>query len=312
MGRESAPQTHEAWPITAAVHQFGNAQNGSAAEWRTVLTQVSEAGFRHLDLTDSWIRPADLARPRLAQLREMLNEAGLECPVISVTRRSVGDPAAGLDNLDYTYRTIEAGGALGVRVLSLGLHRPLTEAQRAALWFWHAEGAADRADDREAWETVVHRFREIGRRAADADMIVSLEMYEDTYLGTADSAVRLVQEIGLPNVGLNPDVANLIRLHRPVEDWRDVFAKTLPYTNYWQVKNYARDEDPATGAVVTHPVPLVQGIINYRQVVSDALALGFRGIFCCEHYGGDGLGVSAENMRYLRTLLPAESTVSGR
>jgi hypothetical protein len=45
------------------------------------------------------------------------------------------------------------------------------------------------------------------------------------------------------------------------------------------------------------------GLINYRQVVRDALELGFRGIFSMEQYGGDSLGVCC-NARYLRTLLP--------
>ena len=29
--------------------------------------------------------------------------------------------------------------------------------------------------------------------------------------------------------------------------------KLLPHTNYWHVKNYLRDEDPATGQVMTLP-----------------------------------------------------------
>ena len=46
------------------------------------------------------------------------------------------------------------------------------------------------------------------------------------------------------------------------------------------------------------------GLINYRQVVRDAIALGFDGIFLMEHYGGDSLGNCSTNQRYLRSLLP--------
>ena len=72
------------------------------------------------------------------------------------------------------------------------------------------------------------RFQELGRHAAEVGVLLSLEMYEDTFLGTADSAVRLIEEIGLPEVGLNPDIANLVRLHRPVEPWQELVEKTLP------------------------------------------------------------------------------------
>ncbi len=116
---------------------------------------------------------------------------------------------------------------------------------------------------------------------------MALEMYEDTYLGTADSAVRLVDEIGLDNVGLNPDVANLIRLHRPVESWRELYAKTLPYANYWHVKNYMRDEAADGSWATSVPTTMKAGLIDYRQVIRDAVELGFDGIILTEQYGGE-------------------------
>ena len=65
--------------------------------------------------------------------------------------------------------------------------------------------------------------------------------------------------------------------------------KLLPHTNYWHVKNYLRDEDPATGQVMTFPVPMEFGIINYRAAITQAVGLGFRGAFLCEHYGSDAI-----------------------
>ena len=107
-------------------------------------------------------------------------------------------------------------------------------------------------------------------------------------------------------MGLDPDLGNIVRLHRPIEGWRDMLTAMLPYTNYWQVKNYSRVEI-GDGAFSTHPTPLELGVINYRDAIRDAIDAGFNGVLCCEHYGGDGLGVSAMNMRYLRTLLPEAS-----
>ncbi len=115
-------------------------------------------------------------------------------------------------------------------------------------------------------------FRELGRHAAEVGVLLSLEMYEDTYLGTADSSVQLVQDIGLSNVGLNPDIGNLIRLHRPIEDWREMVAKTMPYSNYWHMKNYIRDEDVARDSYVAMPAPMESGLINYREAFKVAIA----------------------------------------
>ena len=41
-------------------------------------------------------------------------------------------------------------------------------------------------------------------------------------------AARFVTEVDLPSVGVNADIGNLIRLHRPVEKWADLMAKLAP------------------------------------------------------------------------------------
>jgi hypothetical protein len=71
-------------------------------------------------------------------------------------------------------------------------------------------------------------------------------------------------DVNHTRVGLNPDLGNLVRLHRPVESWESMAAKTLPYANFCHVKNYFRDEDPSTDHIVTIPAPLDFGVINYR------------------------------------------------
>jgi sugar phosphate isomerase/epimerase len=304
--------TAENWPITAALLQAPNftkngvpIQDADASEWQAVFEEVADAGFANVDLTDSWVRPADLTPGRLDELKQAAAAAGVRAPVITAIRRSVIDAKDWEANLVYGHRTIEAAAHLGIHTISFGLHQALTPAQQRQLWFWTVEGYKDPVKDPEAWGNAVTRLRELGTHAADLGILLSLELYEDTYLGSADSAVRLVEDIGLRNVGINPDVGNLIRLHRPIEDWREAFHKVLPYTNYWHVKNYSRDEDVARAYYVAVPAPLEYGLISYREVVREAISVGFQGIICCEHYGGDGLSVSATNQRFLREhILP--------
>ena len=299
--------TAENWPITAALLQFPgiladgtSIQDAPAAEWQRVFEEVADAGFAHADLTDSWVRPGDLSPARLDELTAAARAAGIGLPAISAIRRSVIEEANWEDNLAYTHRTIDAAAQLGCEVVSIGLHQALTPEQRKQLWFWTVEGHKDPVGDKETWNKAVTRIREVGRHAAELGLLVSLEMYEDTYIGTADSSVQLVQDIDLPNVGLNPDIGNLIRLHRPIEDWREVVHKTLPYSNYWHVKNYIRDENRAKGQYVAMPAPMDSGLISYREAFQFAISVGFQGIICTEHYGGDGLSVTAANQDYLR------------
>lgn len=306
--------TADDWPISAALLQFaptgpsgGHVNDADASVWEGVFREIAEAGFSNTDLTDSWMRPGDLPAARLDELKQAADRVGMGIPAISAIRRSVIDARNGEENLAYSHRTIDAAARLGCEVVSFGLHQALTQEQQAQLWFWTVEGHHDPVGDEGLWGTAVSRLQELGRHAAEVGLLVSLEMYEDTYLGTADSSVRLVEDIGLSNVGLNPDVGNLIRLHRPIEPWLDVMEKILPYANYWHVKNYSRDEDLARGVFVAVPAPMESGLINYRQAFRIAIANGFQGIICTEHYGGDGLSVSAANQAYLRRqVLPKQ------
>jgi len=228
---------------------------------------------------------------------------GFTIPAISTSRRSVIDARHGDEYLAYGHKVIDTAKEVGASCVSFGLFEPLTDAQKQALWFWTVDGAKN-PDDPAIWNKAVERIRELGRHAEELGIELSLEMYEDTYLGTADSAVRFVEEVSLENVGINADLGNLIRLHRPVEHWQKMMEKVAPYAKFWHVKNYTRTEDPASGIIVTHPAPLESGIINYRAAIRMALDHGFASPLLCEHYGGDGLSVAATNRDYLRRILP--------
>ncbi len=285
------------WPIAAAMLPFPAAQEATGERWSEAFDEVAGAGFDCVDLTDSWVRIGDLPPNRLEELSAAGAGSGVRLASISAIRRSVIDKASGSENLAYSHRTLEAAAALGIGVVSFGLHQALTPEQASRLWFWTAPGHVDDPAD---WDLAVARLRELGTHAAELGLLVSLEMYEDTFLGTADSSVRLVEDIGLDNVGLNPDIGNLIRLHRPIESWRELVEKTLPYANFWHVKNYSRDEAPERDAYFAVPAPMQFGLIDYRWAFRTAIQNGFQGVICAENYGGDGLGVSAANRDYLR------------
>jgi len=299
--------TADNWPIAASMLSFpGVDARGQAAQdapvetWARAFRDVADAGFDRADLTDSWVRPGDLSPQRLAELTAAAEEHAIELTSISAIRRSVIDANSGAENLAYSHRSIDAAAELGIGVVSVGLHQALSEQQKNRLWFWTADGHHDDPYDHDMWTLAVNRFRELGKHAAEVGVLVSLEMYEDTYLGTGDSSVRLAEDIGLQSVGLNPDIGNLIRLHRPVESWVELVQKTMPWANFWHVKNYQRDEYVERDLYVSVPAPLESGLMNYRWALDYAVSVGFQGVICTENYGGDGLSVCATNRDYLR------------
>ncbi len=302
--------TRDNWPIAAAMIQYPNiladgrsVQDQTVEEWAQTVGEVADAGFTEIDPTDSWLRVADLSPERRRAFCEVVRKSGMTIPAISTSRRSVIDEKHGDVHLAYSHRVIDAAAEIGAHSVSFGFFEPLTDKQKSVLWFWTEQGAKN-PDDPAIWNTAVSRISELGRHAAEVGVEVSLEMYEDTYLGTADSAVRFVEDVGLDNVGINADLGNLIRLHRPVEHWLEMMTKVAPYAKYWHVKNYMRIEDDNSGLIASYPVPLESGLINYRTAIKLVLEHGFNAPFLCEHYGGDGLSVSAANRDYLRRILP--------
>jgi sugar phosphate isomerase/epimerase len=72
-------------------------------------------------------------------------------------------------------------------------------------------------------------IRELAEHAARNGQQIALEIYEDTYVGTCDEAVKFLKEVGHDACGLNPDIGNLIRLHRPIEPVQDMLDKVLAH-----------------------------------------------------------------------------------
>jgi len=310
MLRDFGPLDRKNWPIAAAMIQYQNIlPDGSSVQdqpdqaWAETLGEIADEGFTEVDPTDCWLRVGDLSSSRLDEFKGALKATGLTVPAVSTARKNIIDPEHGDEILAYCHRVIDAAAALNARTACFGLFTALTDAQKKALWFWTVEGYAN-PDDPQTRALAIKRLRELGNHAQDVGIDIALEMYEDTYIGTAEGAVRFIEEIDHPSVGLNPDLGNLIRLHRPVEHWLRMVELTAPFTKYWHVKNYFRIEDEKTGLIASAPAPLEFGLINYRIAVKRAIDAGFRGALCCEHYGGDGLSVSATNREYLRRILP--------
>ena len=304
--------TADNWPIACPMLVFGDRdskggpiQDADPEEWSRQMREVSLLGFTEMDPLDVWVRVGDLSPERLEAFKQVMADNNLTVPAISTSRKSVVDAERGEEYLAYGHRVIDAAASLDSRVVSFGFFQALKPAQATATWFWLEDGHKD-SDDPGTRALAVKRTRELADHAGSVGLEISLEMYEDTYIGTADGAVAFVKDVEHAACGLNPDVGNLVRLHRPFEPAMEQFEKMLPYTNYWHIKNYYRDEDPKTGAYFSHPSPLGQGYINYRPIIARGLELGFSGPFMVEHYGSDSLQNLADSREYLRSVLRAK------
>jgi sugar phosphate isomerase/epimerase len=269
--------------------------------WLSDLRQLHRAGFSAVDLVDTWLSPAELESAALLDLRRALDASGLTLVGLSVIRKSIIDPECGDVNLEHTLASIEAAVTLGAPLLCIGFHRPLTEAQKKKKPFWLVDGPADSPDEA-TYSLAVERLTHVCREAARAGIQISLELYEQTLLGTGAQAAQLVRDVGASNLGTNPDLGNLFRQPRDLpETWEETLLACLPSMNFWHVKNFRRVHTDA--GPTSFPEGLGRGDIDYRRALEIAIGGGYHGSICIEHYGGDRLTVQAEGLAYLTALL---------
>lgn len=303
------PHSPSDWPVAAAMLQFNpttpaglTVREAGPEYWRRQLRQIAREGFNSVEIPSAWLPIGEMDSAERAALRTVCADLGLAICATSVVRKSIAERGREREHLDLTMRAIDAAAEVGSPLVCLGLHLALPPSQLDPTWFWTVPFQIS-GDDAAEWKRAAATFREIGAYAASVGVEISLELYEGTYLGTADGAVAFLHEVGHDNVGINPDIGNLVRAQCDIEPWEAMAIKTLPYANYWHVKNYARSEYIEKGVHLSTPSPMVSGVIDYRRALAFAIAHGFKGAILCENYGGDGLSVSAENARYVRTIL---------
>jgi sugar phosphate isomerase/epimerase len=275
-------------------------ERGSPADWETDVTSLVRAGFGALDLFDSWLEPANLSASELRDLRSVLDASGIDPVGLSLGRRSIIDPHTGEENLQYVRRSLEAAAALGIPIVNIGLSRPLTDEQKR--WsFWVAPSPRD---DLASYDIARNRITVVCEEAQAAGLLISLELYEYTLLGLGARAAQLVRDVAQPNLGVNPDLANLYRIpERLSETWQETLQAVLPYMNYWHVKNYRRIEHYPSGPYYAWPTSLGSGDIDYRLAIQMAADVGYAGPLCIEHYGGDALWKLQLGLIYLTRVL---------
>jgi sugar phosphate isomerase/epimerase len=274
---------------------------GGPRVWSAELSRLARRGFSTIDFVDAWFPLDGLPERTLHDLRSAIEDAGVRLAGVSVVCCSVIDPEHGQANLERILRSVDATACLGAPVLSIGFHRPLTEEQKTGP-FWMRQAPTDKRDE-EHWRVAADRVATVSERCARYDIALSLELYEGTLLGDARGALRILEDVNRENVGVNPDIGNLVRVPELMEEsWRETIALCSGRINYWHLKNYIRLEHPS-GLVLSTPSPLSSGEIDYRHALAVARAGGYEGPLCIEHYGGDSIWEMEQGRRYLETLL---------
>ena len=205
----TAPYTAENWPIAAAMLPFGSVDSHGAPSTTpnrrsgpSICAWCARSGFTEVDPTDTWVRVGGPQPGAAGRLQGRADRVGLTIPAISTSRRSVMDPEHGKEYLAYSHRLLDAAAELGVPLVSFGFFQAFTPPRRRRCGSgWPTAGMTTSL--RRPAGARPSLIRELAEHAQSNGQQITLEMYEDTYVGTADGAVRFLEEVG-PR-GLRPE-----------------------------------------------------------------------------------------------------------
>lgn len=166
---------------------------------------------------------------------------------------------------------------------------------------WASDVPSAKADE-ELWAQVVAEAREAARRSRRLGLVLAAEMHDDTLCDTAQSACRLVEEVGCDNFRLNYQVATRRGCENPLERLK----KVCDYVVHVHAQNFFR-LSTADGEGLKR-APLRDGLVDYGALVPLLRRKGYTGWISVEFapVEGDGkVDAVAADLAYLRRLVGA-------
>lgn len=259
-------------------------------------------GFVAAELEDAWALVEEMDDAALRALREQAEAAGIGL-TLKLHFRDLSTAAVAAKNEAGVLKNVEAAAKLGAGLVSFSI--PTPEAARRDVS--NELGRDWRPGSRDAlpgsYEAAAAATRRLGHRAADLGVTLSIEMHQGSIVDTSGSLNHLLDLVDLPNVGANPDLANLMQMNPPPdEDWRACLERIYPRMNYWHVKNLRRYEVGGKPFLLRRR--LDEGFVDYRWCVAFLLERGWDGMAVIEGPGfGDHLTVVEESRGYLARMV---------
>jgi sugar phosphate isomerase/epimerase len=273
------------WSLaTVVLAPRGVVAHASADERRRIVDWTVRAGFTGIEVSPNWLNIDNEPTSELMEFRREAAQAGVEISGLNINRCLFTRGPRAAESLVRTRRAIDVAAILETPLVTYSLSLPLDAPGRPVL-----RGCDVAPADRNQAAEVLG---ELANLASRQDIDLSLELHDDGMLDTADFCLDMVRRIGAPNVGVNPDLGNLVR-SSPNADWKTALRSLAPYTNNWHVKNYRNAQ----------PSPVWDGEIDYAAAFEIMHSAGYHGWVSIESYFGDDvLGLQSQSLTYLKQL----------
>ncbi|HZQ98052.1 MAG TPA: sugar phosphate isomerase/epimerase family protein [Chloroflexota bacterium] len=270
------------------------------------LKYVKESGFEGVEIPAGGSLAVAATEELARDLGAELRDAGV--PAVCVRGGGpIAHPREGKRVRERMAKVVDFAGWIGASVVNTTIVTPATHpngpgSERRGEPV--SQGASRYANEHDFVETA-KALREVGQRAADQGIDVSIEIHQGSIADNSWSGLRLVELIGLPNVGVNPDLGNIFwQFEEPEETMEAAIVALAPKAKYWHCKNLKKVHFPQLQKAIYLRVPLDLGDIDYRFAVSAMQAANYQGYMAIEGANtGDQLSQDRRSAQYAKGLI---------
>lgn len=268
------------------------------------LTRVRDLGFDGIEIANNAVGGPDAPAQRLRELRAILDDHGVPCVAVR-GGGGLASPRTAAANRRRIEEAIRVAVQMGAGLVNTTVGVPTVSTLPGSFVGEPVSQGSSRDAHESDFEQTARGFRELARIAADVGVEISIEVHQHSIVDNSWSALHLLELIDQPNVGINPDLGNILWTYDVPEETSEQAITTLaPYAKYWHCKNLRRVYIPENKHTIFLRVPLPDGEIDYRFAIAAMVAAGYQGYLAVEGLQlGDQITGDGRSIAYVKSIL---------
>jgi sugar phosphate isomerase/epimerase len=283
----------------------GDPWNIPGREVRTAwYRKVREMGFDGIEIANNSVGGPSAPSGAVQELRRELADNGVPCVCVR-GGGGLASPRAAAESRKHLDEAIAFAAGLGCPLVNTSIGVPTVDTVPGNFVGEPTSQGSSRDAHESDFEVTAAGYRSAAKRAADHAIEISIEVHQHSIADNSWSALHLLDLIDQPNVGVNPDLGNILWTYDiPEETSEAAILAMAPRARYWHCKNLRRVHIPENRHTIFLRVPLPDGDIDYRFAISAMVAAGYSGYLAIEGMQlGDHLSMDGRSVEYVKQFL---------
>ncbi len=281
---------------------------------RAIFEWAATAGFSGCELSTAHQDFPSYSERQLGSVVEALDQAGLTAAAYNPGGFRWGPEGdAARERIDALLAAVPIAARLRAPVINLTLPGPGAGVSPAVLPAEYLVGSrrplgSGRARPPAEVAALAWALGEFADAAAADQIMVSLEIHQNSYIENSEAGIDLLGQIDRANVGLNPDLGNILWAQAiPQETSEEAIERLAPHAVYVHMKNLRRVFLPGLDrSAFVRTSLLERGDIDWRWAISALKASDYAGFLTFEgdySEGWDFRRAMEQNADYVGGLL---------